>query len=293
MLRLLKRYRELLVVAVLLLWPLASFLASGGKRARAPNFLDRAVLAVTGPAQRGLHYLLDGTLAGVKGYLALTGVKRDNDALRVENARLRAAVQALGESKLENERLRKLLQYTEQQAGPEIPARVVGVNPVSGLLSVRIDKGENDGVFRGMAVVTPDGIVGQVVRATGGWADVALIRDRQSKVAVRVQRSRARATAIGDEDNPLKLANALRTEDIVEGDVLVTAGTDGVYPAGLVVGTVRSLEKKEHGMFQAAEIVPSVDSVKLEEVLVVPANPAGLLAPFTEAAGGAAGEGTR
>ncbi|HLL05588.1 MAG TPA: rod shape-determining protein MreC [Myxococcaceae bacterium] len=268
MLSLLKRYRQLLLVSGLLLYPLVAFLVTG-RRGRDPNFIDRAVIGVTAPVQQALNWALDGVVGGVRGYADLRGVRQENDALRLENMQLRAAVQALGEARAENERLRQLLSYTEKVPGAEIPARVVGVNPVAKLLSVRISSGENQGVSQGMSVVTPDGIVGQVIRTTGGYADVALVTDPQSRVGIRVQRSRARGTAAGAGRGPLKLENMLRTEDVEDGDLIITSGTDGVYPPGLVVGRVANLEKKEHGMFQGADILPAVDITRLEEVLVV------------------------
>ncbi|ADO71171.1 rod shape-determining protein MreC [Stigmatella aurantiaca] len=280
MLSLLKRYRQLLLVSALLLFPLVAFLASG-RRGREPNFIDRAVIALTSPLQSGLNWIIDGGVGLVNGYVDLRGVRRENDALRLENMQLRAAVQLLGEARTENERLRQLLGYTEAVPGPEIPARVVGVNPVAKLLSVRISSGEKQGVFEGMSVVTPDGIVGRVIRTTGHYADVALVTDPQSRVGVRVQRSRARGTAAGSGSGPLLLENMLRTEDVENGDLIITSGTDGVYPPGMVVGRVTNLEKKEHGMFQGADIVPAVDTTKLEEVLVV-GSPYGVAAQSVE-----------
>jgi rod shape-determining protein MreC len=263
-----KRYRRFLFVSVLLLYPLVAFLVTG-RRGREPNFIDRTVIAVTSPLQSGLNSLIDGVVGTVHHYVDLRGVQAENDALRLENMQLREAVQLLGETRAENERLTQLLKYAEPLPGPKIPARVVGVNPVVKLLSVRISSGEGEGVRQGMSVVTPDGIVGQVIRTTGGYADVALVTDPQSRVGVRVQRSRARGTAAGTGNGPLKLENMLRTEDVENGDLIITSGTDGVYPPGLVVGRVANLEKKEHGMFQAADILPAVDTTKLEEVLVV------------------------
>jgi rod shape-determining protein MreC len=267
-LSLFKRYRRFIFVSVLLLYPLVAFLVSG-RRGREPNFIDRAVIAVTSPLQSGLNAVIDGVVGTVHHYVDLRGVREENDALRLENMQLRAAVQLLGETRAENERLKQLLAYAETVPGPKIPARVVGVNPVAKLLSVRISSGERQGVMRGMSVVTPDGIVGQVIRTTGGYADVALVTDPQSRVGVRVERSRARGTAAGTGSGPLKLENMLRTEDVENGDKIITSGTDGVYPPGLLVGRVANLEKKEHGMFQAADILPAVDTTKLEEVLVV------------------------
>lgn len=292
MLSLFKRYRQPLLVAVLLLYPLFAFLSSSGRRVRAPNLLDRAVLALVSPVQRGLVGALDGGTSLVHAYVALKGVQAANDALHLENLELRAQVQALGEARLENDRLRKLLGYADAlPQGAKVPARVVGINPVSKLLSVRINRGTADGVQHGMSVVTPDGIVGKVLRATSGWADVALITDPQSRVGVRVQRSRARATAAGAGAAPLKLENLLRTDDVQDGDLVITSGTDGVFPPGLVVGRVTALERKDFGMFQGAHIVPAVDTTKLEEVLVVPASSLALAEPPSQTA--LAPEGSR
>ena len=267
MLSLLKRHRTLLIVSALLLYPFGSFLTTG-RRGREPNVLDRLVIGLTAPVQRALVGLIDGVKAVVFGYIDLRAVRQENEQLRTENLQLCASVHALGETRMENDRLRGLLAYAQSSPGPDIPARVIGVNPVAKLLSVRINRGESDGVVRGMAVVTPDGIVGQVVRTTGGWADVALVTDAQSRVGVRVQRSRSRGTAAGAGKGPLHLENMLRTEDIQEGDLIITSGTDGVYPPDLVVGKVTHLEKTEHGMFLGGDIVPAVDTTRLEEVLV-------------------------
>jgi rod shape-determining protein MreC len=134
-------------------------------------------------------------------------------------------------------------------------------------------------------VVTAGGVVGQVIRVTGGYADVMTVKDATSRTAVRVQRSRARATASGaGGDRNLLLENLLRTEDVQEGDLIVTAGTDGVFPPGLPVGKATAVDRRASGMFQSAEVVPAVDMTRVEEVLVLPpvepvANPATVQVP--------------
>lgn len=270
MFALIKRYRELIVVSALLLYPFVAFLARGTS-ARSPNFIDRGVIAITSPLQRGLGWTIDSAIEGWKGYVALRGVRDQNTALAKENTELRERLQQLSEAEKENGRLRSLLAYTEANLGVEITARVIGVNPDSRLLSVRIDRGTNDGVQVGAAVITADGVVGQVIRAIGGYADVMLVKDPSSRLAARVQRSRARGTAAGVAgDENLVLENVLRVEDVKEGDLILTAGTDGVFPPGIAVGTVSQVQKKGTGMFQSAEVVPSVDVTRLEEVLVLP-----------------------
>ncbi len=270
MLSLIKRYRELLVVGALLLYPFATFLTRG-QTPREPHGVDRAVIAVVSPLQRAFGWMLGGVGGTWTGYIALRGVRAENEALRAENEALGGRVNALTEAELENTRLRALLGYAQEREGDETAARVIGVNPVSTLLSIRLDRGTEHGVGQGAAVVTAEGVVGRVIRSTASYSDVVLVTDPNARTAARVQRSRARATLSGmGGDRDLSLENLLRTEDVEEGDVIITSGTDGIFPPGLVVGQVSTVERKSTGMFQAAEVVPAVDMTRLEEVLVLP-----------------------
>jgi rod shape-determining protein MreC len=268
-LALLKRHREPLLVLVLLAYPLISLLGSG-RRVREPNLLDRGLLAVSAPLQRGLVACIDGVTGGWERYVSLRRVERENLAMREEISGLRQAVAGMQEARGENQRLRRLLNYPEAEAGPVVAARVVGINPDPNRLTVRIDRGETDGVARNMPVVTADGVVGQVVRATSASADVLLLADPNSRLGVRVQRTRARASAAGmGDERLLRLDYLARTEELEEGDPVVTSGTDGVYPAGLMVGHATQVQRQGAGMFLGAALLPSVDFSRLEEVLVL------------------------
>lgn len=270
MFALLKRYRDLILVTALLLYPFARFLTAGG-RGREPNFLDRTVIWVSSPIAHALTFSVDGLGSLWQGYVALRGVHGENELLREENLKLKGEANALIETRLENERLRKLLAYNEANPGVAIAARVIATNPVMHPLSVRINRGENDGLAAGMPVVTPEGVVGHVIRTTGGYSDVMLLTDRNSKIGVRVQNKRSQATAAGAGDLPLRLENAKRLDDFADGDVLVTSGTDAMFPPGLVVGKIQKLDRKNFGLFQTAEILPAVNTTQLEEVLVLTA----------------------
>lgn len=270
---LLKRYREPLLVGLLLLLPLARFLSSGHK-GRAPDLIDRGLLALSSPLQSGATWVLEGARGGVVGYVALRGAREEAASCRAELSASRAELNMLREAGLENARLKKLLGYADSSSSQELHARVVGLNPSPQFVSVRLDRGESDGVKKGMPVVTPDGVVGQVARASGGSADVMLLTDPSSRVGVAVQRSRVRGTVTGlGADRAMALENVLRADDVQEGDVVVTSGTDGVFPAGLVVGTVRAPVRPQAAMFLAAQVEPAVDLRRFEEVLVVPTLP--------------------
>ena len=258
-------------MGVLLLYPFLAFLTRGSA-VRAPDLFDRIVVGTTAPVQRALTWTIDGVIATGKRYVALRGVEADNERLSQENAELHGEVVALEETRAENERLKKLLGYGDSQPGLKIAARIIGVNPVSTMLSVRIDRGTNAGVDKGMPVVTAEGVVGQVLRAGGDWADVLLANDPNSRIGVLDARSRSRATAAGaGGDRDLRLDNASRNEDFTEGDLVVTSGADGVFPSGLLVGKLVGVHRQQTGMFELGQIVPAVDPARLEEVLVLPA----------------------
>lgn len=279
MFRFLNRHREPLVVGALLLLPLLVFLRVG-HRGRDPNPIDRLVLALSSPLQGALTWLLDGARDGVSGYVALRGAHEEAAICRVQLAETSAEVNSLREAAAENERLRRVLGYVETTGEQEILARVVGLNPAVQFQSLRINRGEDDGVRVGMPVVAPvrlkDGtpagaVVGQVVRAVGGSADVMLVTDPASRVSVVSQRSRVRGTAVGSGDGRLlALDYALRDDDVLDGDFLVASGTDGIFPRGLLVGQVHDVKKPTVGMFLTARIDPATDLRRLEEVLVIP-----------------------
>jgi rod shape-determining protein MreC len=266
---LLKRYRELFAIGALLLVPLATYL-SNAKRGRELNPVDRVVILVTSPLERGLSAAMGSVVDTYRGYVALRGVRRENGELRRENLHLKEELARLAEAQAENGRLRRMIAFAESAATPVLTAPIIGEAPVMNLLTVKLGKGSADGVSKGMAVASSDGVVGKVIGAGAHAADVLLLQDSNFAVPVRVQRSRARATVMGQgaRAHP-SLVQALRTDDIEDGDILVTAGTDNVFPKGLVVGRVTRVVRPNHGMFLSAEVAPAADVGKLEEVFVL------------------------
>jgi rod shape-determining protein MreC len=268
---LLKRYRELLLVAVLLIVPLGVFFAHAKKPSERSR-LDRAILWLTTPVERVVGWTVTGTMNAWSGYVALRGAHdRAAELSRKVNAFELERHQLLAE-RAEAERLRKLLSFAEATAPRAyLGARVIGVKLApTGLQLLTIDRGSDAGVGRLMPVVVAEGVVGRVHSVAGGSADVLVLTDRNSSIAVRVDRTRARANVRGlGKPGAAKLDYALRTEDIIEGDLLVTSGTDGVFPRGLPVGKVTELERNVHGLFQDARVLPAVDVTRLEELLVV------------------------
>jgi rod shape-determining protein MreC len=153
--------------------------------------------------------------------------------------------------------------------GGAIPAEVVGEDPSSWFRTIIINKGSEDQIARGMGVVTEEGIVGQVSKVSAKLAQVLLIVDYSSNVDTLLRRTRAKGILEGKAEGICQLKYLSRLEDVKVGDEVVTSGIGGIFPKGLVVGVVKSVEKKSYGMFQKVLVTPKVDFGKLEEVLVL------------------------
>lgn len=271
MFALLKRYRELILVAVLLLVPLGVFFAHA-KQPPERSRLDRAVVWIAAPIEKAIGWTIRNALGAWSGYVALRGAQGRAAELSRKVRDLEMERQQLLADRAEAERLRRLLSFAEVPAERGyVGARVIGVRlGTAGLQILTLDRGSEDGIARLMPVVVAEGVVGRVHAVAGHSADVLVLTDRNSSIAVRVERTRVRANVRGlGKPDAAKLEYALRTEDMIEGDALVTAGTDGVFPRGLPVGKVTQLERTAHGLFMEARVVPAVDVTRVEEVLIV------------------------
>lgn len=265
-----RRYRELFFVALLLGVPFGVFLAKA-KKGHDLNLLDRGLLFLTAPAERaivGLSFFATDTF---QAYLALRGVREQNLSLRRDLVRARSEADTAAELRSENDRLKHLLEFEDKQTPTRLlVAQVVavGASPHSHLL--RISRGLGDGVLKGSPVVSPDGVVGTVVQVTASYADVQLITSPIAAVPALSERTRGRSTVKGTGDlNRCKLEYAVRSDDLRDGDLLLTAPVPGFFPKGLRIGRVANLVHHPTGMFLTGDVLPSVDFSRLDEVLVV------------------------
>jgi rod shape-determining protein MreC len=225
---------------------------------------------------RPLQIASQGTANWVKGfqenYDTLAGFRSENERLRKRIQSLEIERQRLLEAEATNRGLKQLLDFRSHLTGAAITATIIANSATSWFQSCTIDKGSADGVQKGMAVVTPLGVVGQVVSATARTAKVLLLTDPNSGIDVLVQRTRSRGIVSGSLENGTVLKYVKRSEDIQAGDRLITSGLDGVFPKGMMVGAVIAVRKQHLGLFQFIEVLPSVQSARVEEVFVVGAQ---------------------
>jgi rod shape-determining protein MreC len=256
-----------LLLLVALLWYSVSL-----RQQDETNFVESVILRLTGPVQSGFNNMTLGVADIWVHYLYLVDTAEDNRTMLEENRNLRAVLTQSDEVRLENERLRLLLDFKEDQNIATLPAQVVAEDASSWFRTVIIDKGLEHGVTEGMPVVVAEGVVGRVVRSSPRFARVLLVTDASSAVASLLQHNRARGVCRGQGEQ-LVFDFVLRQEEVKIGDRVVTSGMGGVFPKGLVVGNVGSVESQEFGLFQAIEVVPAVDFSHLEEVLVLLRGP--------------------
>ena len=225
---------------------------------------------------RPLQIAGQGTANWIKGfrdnYDTLAGFRGENERLRKRVQTLEIERQRLLEAEATNRRLQQLLDFRSELPGGAITASIIANSATSWFQSCVLNKGSADGVRKGMAVVTPLGIIGKVVSVTGRTAKVLLLTDPNSGIDVLVQRTRSRGIVSGSLESGTVLKYMKRSEDVQEGDRLVTSGMDNVFPKGLLVGTVIKVRKQNRGLFQSVEVWPAVQAGRVEEVLVVAAE---------------------
>ena len=288
-----KRFREPIFVIALLAVPFVLFFVRA-KKGRDLNPLDRAVIFVIAPAEKVITLAVFGVVDAWQAYGALRGVRDENLRIRRENLKTNQLEQQTAELKLENDRLRRLLDFVDKQPPAHLLiARVVAVGASPHSHTLRIARGTDDGVVKGAPVIAPEGVVGIVSQLTGSYADVQLILSPLSAIPAIAQRTRSRSTVKGTGDIArCKLTYALRADDLQESDVLVTAGGPGFFPQGLRIGRAVNVVKKSHGLFLEADVVPAVDFSRLDEVSVVVDHAAAVpLGPAAAPQGVASGPG--
>jgi rod shape-determining protein MreC len=226
---------------------------------------------------RPLQIAGQGSANWIKGfrnhYDTLAGFRSENERLRRRLQILEIERQRLLEAEATNRHLRQLLDFRSELPSGAITATIIASSASSWFQSCVISKGSADGVRKGMAVVTPLGVVGKVAAVTGRTAKVLLLTDPNSGIDVLVQRTRSRGIVSGSLESGTVLKYIKRSEDVQEGDRLVTSGLDSGFPKGLLVGTVIRVRKQNRGLFQSVEVWPAVQAARVEEVLVVGTQP--------------------
>jgi len=259
-----------LVTALVLLAAMAWQVRRGGGE----SALGHAVRVVTAPVVEGVSGAGGSIIDLWRGYADLRGAREDRDRLLRRVRALEAERVAWQEALRENERLRSQLglrQAIDPSRG--IVARVVADLSAGPLRrAMLLDKGHRDGVGKGWVALQGGALVGRVTDVTPGSAELILIVDADSGVAVRHQADRFRGVLRGGNRGPSRLARleyVPRDQAVAVGDTLVTSGLDGLYPPGILVGHIRDLSS-DSPLTWEIRVQVAAEPALLEEVLLVP-----------------------
>jgi rod shape-determining protein MreC len=272
-----RRYQDAFIVVVLLAVPFF-FLRASIRDPQQLNGLDRLVMRVAAPVQY-VSSLIAREVSNLWGnFVYLVEVKADHQRLAYENARLSDRVRRLEQNEIELRRVKRLLGLRESIPGDPISAQVIGkdLTEFFRVASVVVDRAGRE-VRPNMPVIALDGVVGKVQRVSGERVDVLLAVDSGSGIDVVDELTQARGFVRGTGD-PSRYSCHVelmqRTDEVNVGDLLVTSGVGRAFPRGIPVARVTKVVRRDFGMYQVVEAVPTVDFSRLEEVLII-TSPAG------------------
>jgi len=195
-------------------------------------------------------------------------VRAENRQLKDQIEHMRIDQVRLSEDAAQARRLQTLVAFKEQFISRTVAAQVIGSSGSDLSRTIYIDKGENAGIQRDMAVMTSDGIVGKVLVVYSSVSQVLLISDQSSGVGAMLEKTRLQGVLRGTANGEVVLERVMSDEQVPVGETVLTSGGDQIFPKGLPVGTVTNVTSGKD-LFLNIKIKPAADLSKLEEVLVL------------------------
>jgi rod shape-determining protein MreC len=274
-----QKYTPWLLGALLLsqLFLMALTARSGSEQ----SVLRSWTLSVVTPIQSGVGWVLSSVGSIWTGYVDLRGVRTRNADLELENAQMRAEIEAARAATAENERLRRELELRPLLKYQTVAAEVVARDATTWFKRITINKGTRSGVQLNQPVITPDGVVGRIT-AVGPWAaQIQLITDEHAGVGGRLTNSRAAGELKGKGDGFCRFKNVSSLEKVEKDEPILTSGLDRIYPGGILIGYVESYVEGGGAIPQDITVRPAADLDRIEEVLVLLVDPQDLSTPET------------
>ena len=230
--------------------------------------VERISITLTSPFQFVASRIIGFTESVWQTYFSCVLAVEENQVLRRELSQAQQTANRCKELELENIRLKKFVNFQSSVPASYVAAQVIARDPSPWFKTMMIDKGEKDGVVKGLPVLVSEGIVGQVIKVSGHFSRVLLITDRNSAVDALIQDTRVRGMVKGNNKDTCSFVYTLRKDQVQPGQTIVSSGLDQVFPKGLRIGTVLDVKKNHSQLFQDIIIKTAVDFDRLEEVLV-------------------------
>jgi len=200
----------------------------------------------------------------------ITTLRQNNLELEAENSRLQVQIVELQQQVTESQLLSTLVDYERRHVENQYIAAAVIARDVSPFMHyIIIDRGSDDGLRKGMPVITQQGLVGSVAAVTAGAARVQLINDPGSSINAILQQSGIEGVVNGKITGEIELDMVSKNATLQPGELILTSGLGGKYPANIVIGQVVTIRSEAYSLFQSASVQPAVDFSQLEIVLII------------------------
>ena len=236
--------------------------------------LTQIVGVLTTPVKSAVNACCGFFSRTARYFKSVDDIYEENERLKEQLAEMEQAVREGELAVSENLQLRELLGMKQENESFELEmAEVVGISGGDWDLSYNIDKGSISGIEVYDCVICSEGMIGYVTEVGTTFSVIKIITDPETQIGAIVSRSREIGVVEGSyelmNDGKLKLSYLKRDADIIEGDTVETSGVGGVFPKGVLIGTVESISTEKHGMSNYAIIKPAVDLSALKRVFVL------------------------
>lgn len=260
------RYRNLAVLVIVIAAQLV-LLAYQVRTKEDVSLLRSATVTAVTPLAKGLDSLRGSSVGFLNKYVLLFDAQSENQRLKSELDRMKMENQFLRTELTTADRVRALAMFQQQTRARTVAARIIGTGTGANSKVVFVDRGSSDQVLRGMAVITPDGIVGKVTFVYPAAAQVLLITDPAFAAGVISQKNRVPGTLKGLGRSQVMVDHVQNEVKVDEGEWFFTSGDDRVFAKGIPAGQVRVV--KQGNSFKEIYLDPAGLSRGLEEVLIV------------------------
>jgi len=238
------------------------------------NIIGSIINVPLSPIQKLVSTVRNKVGETVAMFKDINSIKQENESLKEEVERLRKENRELKEFKLKKEELESLLNIKNQfNEYDPIGANIIAKDPGNWFITFKIDRGTNDGVDVNFPVINSDGLVGRVAACHPFSSQVVALIDAGTTVSAKISRTRDPVRVRGDlaiKDEGLCIVDYIPPDtDIQVGDTVETSGLGGIYPKGIIIGTIIEIREISNQLNKYALVKPAVDFRRLENVLVL------------------------
>lgn len=235
------------------------------------SYIENVVSSIVMPIQNGLTYLKNKITGNNTFFADISKLQQENEELKEKNSELEASLREFEIVKAENATLKEYLDLSEQYGNYTTKAAYIISKDVSNYSNVFvINVGKEDGIENNMTVISEKGLVGHIISVTDNTSKVQTIIDTSSTVSATLSTSRDNIICKGTLENGMLKATYIPTNaSLIQGDVVETSGMGGIYPKGIKIGTITTIQNTKNIVDRTATITPAVDFDKVETVLVI------------------------